>query len=504
MTSTPPPPTPDDPRPSRRRKAVVWSISGFVVIAAAIVVALVLTGGDEATPTAAETPTASATATGAPLVASVVDVPAPLDHSAVAGLVPAQYSTTEDTDQRAVATVSVPGDDSLNALLDEMASAKMDEYENSVDPDGIGNELNIGWNPVLAAGDVLGVQVTTYYFTGGAHGRDLTESVYTDVAAGTSWPSTDLVGDQDQLATWVGEAGAEAQLSTETPDPELVARDVRFADDGSITVVLDQGVIGPESAGVTAVRVEPDAAAQVLTDEGLTVRDAAMAADPFTGVPEPTQAPSGGGTNGTGEEVDCDELKCIALTFDDGPGEYTDTLLDELADKGVKATFMLVGRSVATHPDAVAREVAEGHAIGNHTWDHADLRKLSADQIKDEIDRTNDAIEDAAGIGTTLVRQPYGATNDTVTGVLTDEGDASILWDVDTEDWKNRDADETTQRALDGAHAGAIILMHDIHPTTVEAIPGIIDQLQDAGYTLVTIPQLLGDDLEPGSAHFSG
>ncbi len=101
------------------------------------------------------------------------------------------------------------------------------------------------------------------------------------------------------------------------------------------------------------------------------------------------------------------------------------------------------------------------------------------------------------------MRPPYGATNDTVTQVLADRGASSILWNVDTEDWKNADVAITTQRALDGAKPGAIILMHDIHPTTVQAVPRIIDALQALGYTLVTVPQLLGDDLAPGSTHFS-
>jgi peptidoglycan/xylan/chitin deacetylase (PgdA/CDA1 family) len=188
---------------------------------------------------------------------------------------------------------------------------------------------------------------------------------------------------------------------------------------------------------------------------------------------------------------DCSVLRCVALTFDDGPGPYTAALLDELAARGAPATFFVVGRNVARYPDLVAREVAAGHAVGNHSWDHHDLTTLPPDGVAGELDQTSAAILAAAGVGTALVRPPYGATSDQVTAALAARGDAAIFWSVDTEDWKNRNVGLTTRRALAGAAPGAIILMHDIHPTTVQAVPGIIDALRAAGYTLVTVPQIL-------------
>jgi peptidoglycan/xylan/chitin deacetylase (PgdA/CDA1 family) len=196
-------------------------------------------------------------------------------------------------------------------------------------------------------------------------------------------------------------------------------------------------------------------------------------------------------------------LRCVALTFDDGPGKYTAQLLDELAAARAPATFFLVGRNVAKYPDLVAREVADGHAVGNHSWDHHSLVTLPPDAVAAELDQTTAAIQAAAGVGTTLVRPPYGATNDQVAAALAARGDAAIMWSVDTEDWKNRDVALTTQRALAGAAPGSIILMHDIHPTTVQAVPGIIDQLRAAGYTLVTVPQLLGA-ITPGQTYRHG
>ncbi|WP_159810711.1 polysaccharide deacetylase family protein, partial [Cellulomonas citrea] len=200
---------------------------------------------------------------------------------------------------------------------------------------------------------------------------------------------------------------------------------------------------------------------------------------------------------------DCSVDRCVALTFDDGPGPSTATLLDELAAKGAPATFFLVGRNVAKYPELVAREAAQGNALGNHTWDHAWLTKLSAQDVAVELDQTTAAIQTAAGLTPTLVRPPYGAYDDQALALLAARGDAAICWSVDTEDWKNRDAGITTQRALEAAAPGSIILMHDIHPSTVEAVPGIVDGLRAAGYTLVTVPQLLGTTT-PGQVYRHG
>ena len=242
------------------------------------------------------------------------------------------------------------------------------------------------------------------------------------------------------------------------------------------------------------------AAAAPSTGSIVTGGPAAVTGAPFTGVPPapalppvaPVVPPVEGG-------IDCAVLRCIALTFDDGPGPYTAQLLDELAAEGVHATFFVVGQNAAAMPDLVRREAAEGHAIGNHTWDHGHLPTMGPEQIADEVDRTTAALA-AAGVTTDLVRPPYGETDDTVASVLADRGYGQVLWDVDTEDWLNLDVGITTQRALDGARPGAIVLMHDIHATALGAVPGIIDALRAQGYTFVTVPQLIGA-VQPGAVY---
>ncbi|WP_170867256.1 polysaccharide deacetylase family protein [Nocardioides lianchengensis] len=447
-----------------------------------------------------------------------MDVPRVLDRSAVVGLVPRQDSSNDPEDQRSISTVSVPGEKSLDDRLRAIADDAIADYESGISP-GTANELNVTWDPVLAAGPFLGVLTTARRYTGGAHSTTISQSVYTDVASGKTYTSAELVDDVGRLRTWVADAAEKAELGRSgLPRRAATVRDLRFEPDGSLIIVLAQGEAGAEALGEVAVRVNGDAAGEALSKVGRQVQDAALEGDPFEGVPDPVDEPSAEPSTvapATGEpqpaeadaspseEVDCDREKCIALTFDDGPGPYTQKLLDELAAKDVNVTFFLIGGNVATQPDLVRKEVEAGHAIGNHSWDHPQLSAMSDAEIADEVDRTAAAIKDAAGVTTSLMRPPYGATNDTVASVLRDRDDAQILWNVDTEDWKNRDVQITTQRALDGAAPGAIILMHDIHPTTVQAVPGIIDALRRQGYTLVTVPQLLSGELKPGEKFFN-
>lgn len=220
--------------------------------------------------------------------------------------------------------------------------------------------------------------------------------------------------------------------------------------------------------------------------------------DPTTTSTTPTPSPTP-----TREPVDCTKEKCVALTFDDGPGPKTPELLDILAKEKVPATFMLVGRAVNTYPDTVAREVREGHVLANHTWSHPQLTKISDSKINKEITSTLDAIKKAVpNAEVNLTRPPYGAFNSRVTAALKSLKQSVILWDVDTLDWKNRNPQSVLEQVKKQTKAGSIILMHDIHPTTIQAVPDIIKHLRSQGYTLVTVPELYGGTMTPGKVYF--
>lgn len=185
--------------------------------------------------------------------------------------------------------------------------------------------------------------------------------------------------------------------------------------------------------------------------------------------------------------------RVIALTFDDGPHpQLTPQLLDILRQNGVRATFFVVGSNVKAHPDIVRRAMAEGHEIANHSWSHPALTKLGASGLQHEIEGTNDAVEAATGRRPVNMRPPYGALNSRVREYLTKNRNLNIiLWSVDPLDWKRPGAATVAQRLVEGAAPGGILLAHDIHPGTIEAIPEVIARLKEKGYRFATVSQLL-------------
>jgi peptidoglycan/xylan/chitin deacetylase (PgdA/CDA1 family) len=192
----------------------------------------------------------------------------------------------------------------------------------------------------------------------------------------------------------------------------------------------------------------------------------------------------------------------VALTFDDGPGPYTTRLLGMLAAAGVHATFFVIGESAQEFPGEVRAEQAQGEEVGDHSWSHPQLTHLDDAAVADQFNRTADEIASLDGLRPTLIRPPYGAVDARVNSVLGAQGAPEILWSVDTLDWLHRDPDSVYDRAMAGVRPGSIILLHDIHPTTVEAVPRLIDALKARGYTFVTVSQLFGGVLEPGKVYF--
>jgi peptidoglycan/xylan/chitin deacetylase (PgdA/CDA1 family) len=195
--------------------------------------------------------------------------------------------------------------------------------------------------------------------------------------------------------------------------------------------------------------------------------------------------------------VDCRQAKCIALTFDAGPSENSARLLDILKEKQVPATFFLLGkRHIEKYPELVTRMAAEGHEVASHTWDHKILTEIKPAEIREELEKPDDAIERLTGKRPTLMRPPQGRTNDTVHKISRELGLSEVLWSVTAKDYKTFDPKVIQQRVLKQSSRDGIILLHDLYPGTVPAVPGIIDALKERGYVFVTVPQLLA----PGKA----
>lgn len=199
--------------------------------------------------------------------------------------------------------------------------------------------------------------------------------------------------------------------------------------------------------------------------------------------------------------VDCRKLKCVAITFDDGPGLDTARLLEILDQKKAKATFFLVGRMVQARPKVARRIARRGHEIGVHTMGHPDLTRLSDKWARWQLRRSKAVLKQATGVTPTLSRPPYGATNPRILRFQGELGLSEILWDVDTSDWKIRNAHHVSRTAVSNARRNSVILTHDIRPTTVNAVASMIRGLRKRGFTLVTVSELIGNP-KPGRTYF--
>lgn len=191
--------------------------------------------------------------------------------------------------------------------------------------------------------------------------------------------------------------------------------------------------------------------------------------------------------------------KVVALTFDDGPyPPYTAQLLDVLKEADVRATFFLVGRNAKEHPELVRRIAAEGHQIGNHTYNHVDLLKLERQQIADEVDRTQQVIAAITGQAPGIVRPPHGFRDSVVLDVMAERNLRVVEWSVSCRDWVNPGVEVIVDRVMRKTKSGSIVLLHDgagiasdaSRSQTVEATRRIIRELKARGYQFVTVDGL--------------
>ncbi|MEW1810191.1 polysaccharide deacetylase family protein [Pseudarthrobacter phenanthrenivorans] len=258
------------------------------------------------------------------------------------------------------------------------------------------------------------------------------------------------------------------------PPGELSApTDVVLGPSGELQVTAEQGP--SRRPGMTTVPASE--ANAMLSDAGHKV----LAQLKTPAVAPPATAPAL-------RHVNCDLVPCAALTYDDGPdARTTPQLLTILKDSNAQATFFMTGANAAAHP-ATARQVADaGHTIGNHTYSHPYLTKLTPAAVKNEMDRTDAAIRAATGSSPPLMRPPYGAADAMVQAAV---GKPLIIWAVDSLDWQSKNPAQFVPKVLKEIAPGAVVLMHDVDQTTIAGQQELITSLQAQGYHLVTVPQL--------------
>lgn len=179
--------------------------------------------------------------------------------------------------------------------------------------------------------------------------------------------------------------------------------------------------------------------------------------------------------------------KLLAITFDDGPSQNTKHLLDELQKKNARVTFFVLGNRVSSYVDTIRREYEEGHLVASHTYSHLNLLKLPDAALEREITGSSDAIKNVLGEAPIYIRPPYGSINDRI---KSQSSMYTILWNIDTQDWKNRNSDMVYQTIVNNAKDGSVVLLHDLYASSVDGALRAIDTLKEQGYAFVTIEEM--------------
>ncbi len=384
----------------------------------------------------------------------------------------------------------------LNKEINKWISGIVEEYKAEAynAPAQIDNaELTVSYESYRADENTVSVVMRgTYFAPYMAHPEDIVKTFNADIEAKKIFSVGELfAGDsREKFENMViKESGvAKADVDSHFLDSGYLTRD-------SLVVVLERGAYLAMSEGTKIISFDYTEIADLLKKS-------------FEGNAEAPVPEEDAYVDIRGEEYIIDPDKpMLALTFDDGPSAHTDRLLDIFAEHGGKGTFFVVGNLIDSRKNTLKRIVAQGHEIGNHSWNHRQLTNLSDEEVKDQIMMTNAKIYDVSGVDCRIVRPPYGACNDSVRAVGKTLGVSFVNWSVDTLDWKTKNADAVYKEIMQDASDGAIILCHDLHKTTVDAMERVIPELIAKGYQLVTVSQLMeysDKALEAGKMYYKG
>jgi peptidoglycan-N-acetylglucosamine deacetylase len=374
-------------------------------------------------------------------------------------------------------------------------------------------ELNVDWQLAAVSPEAVGVRLRIGESSGSIWSESRTTLWY-DRTDKQALDSSGLLKDQAALNTLAGlvkaglaQRGPETTPASVRPDPKMFDS-LGFNPRGELVVEFDDRQVAPEALGRVAVALPREKVAGLLSAAGLRAQRAAAVAPipppPSKETLEEANEIKPQAASSLAGSVNCAKVKCVALTYEDGPGPDTGRLLDIFADHDARATFFCVGSNASVHPELLQRMRNEGHLVANQTWSHRDLTAVSSTDITDQLVRTQIEITEATGQVPTLMRPPYNATNNEVASIAGKLGLAVIRWTVNTKDEQVPDSRTIVDRTISEAKPGAIILMHDVHPSTVDATPEILRRLTAEGYSFVTVPELYGSrGVQPGRTYDS-
>lgn len=346
--------------------------------------------------------------------------------------------------------------------------------------------------PVMAAGTVIAYRETEQDTTPEGVSTITSDTLFADTGTGEIRRAQDLVG-PEALPALRSRAADEVRLAAGPSTTATTLSDLLPDDTGSLRVTTARPGTRDRRPELVTVSIGTTEAGSMMSAFGRNVLAQIRAHAP---VALPAAPPPGL------RHINCDLVPCAALTYDDGPDpKTTPQLLGILKQKNASATFFMQGINAAAN-SGIAKQVTDaGHTAGNHTFSHPDLTKLTPAGIKGEIDRAAETIRAATGTAPTFMRPPYGAANAAVQKAV---GFPLILWSVDSLDWLNKDPAVFVPKVLKEITPGAVVIMHDVHPTTIAGQTELITTLQSRGYHLVTVEQLFeGTPLTPGRIYRS-
>lgn len=393
-------------------------------------------------------------------------------------------------------------DSKIERWVDETVSYYQNEVSNYKEKeDAVSSELTVSYESFLFGEKIVSVKMTGFFDSPYlAHPVEIIETFIGNTQENKLIEPDDLfeLGGKEKMKAVLTE---KVQIEKDWLDDKIL--DKCIVTENGIEIILPRGQYQPMSYGTKTVHFSYEELESIIAkdlfnkakeDSDEDVKES-QDKDENEKITEP-------------DKIEFDKTKpMVALTFDDGPSAHTDRLLDIFAKHSGRGTFFVVGNIIDNRKETVKRIVSDGHEIAGHSWNHRQLTNLSDQDIKDQIMSTRAKIYELTGYDAKLMRPPYGAFNDSVKAVAKSVDVSLINWSVDTLDWKYRDANTVYYTIMEKAYDGAIILCHDLHKTTVDAMEKVIPALIEKGYQLVTVSELLeakGKTVEAGKVYFNG
>lgn len=418
------------------------------------------------------------------------------------------YSELSDTDEYTVSisyplTGSEDIDQPIQSWADEQKELFLTEVK-AMEGTSFPSHLNIQVETNKIGHNIYNIVFNAYHYYGGANGITHVTSFTFDIDQNKHITLHDLFK-QTYDGTFIEKITSEIQKEIDANEEyaafimfEVLEEQLQNIDEwkwgikqNTFTLYFDKYEIGPGSLGPVTFKLPLNRLDSFLREqwkEIILTEEQPKTDEPTEETKDERQEEKQEQQSNNIENYD----KYIALTFDDGPQpNVTPRILETLEEYDAVATFFMLGIQVEYYPDIAVLVADQGHEIASHSTAHSDLSLLHKDEIKKDILQSNQMIEDTTGVKPVLFRPPYGSYNNDVQEVVEELGLTIILWSIDSLDWKSRNASTVYATIMDDVEVGANVLMHDIHPTTADALPELLETLTNEGYQFVTVSQLL-------------